>query len=118
MPTPFSNLQNAVLVSKGTLYGRRAFQNVTKTDLAAGQVWDHDTAASLGANAARYDLTRTEIEVFVLDTDVDSPTTGYYVPAGAVAGIGYKEDGHVRVVNQHTATLSFIIRVFVVLNEV
>lgn len=115
---PYPNLKDAILVSKAALYGRRSYLNVAKTDLTAAQVWDFDCAAALGADAAKYNLTKTEIEVYVLDTDVGSPTNGFYVPAGAVAGIGFKETGQVRVVNQHTATLSFIIRVFVVLNEV
>ena len=100
------------LVSNATFYGYRSFPVNLKTDLAAGQAWNYDLAAVLGAvEAEKCDLTKTEIQVYVLDTDVGSATNGYYVDAGAIAGFGFKEDGKVRVVNQHTDTLSFMIRV-------
>lgn len=85
-----------------------------KQNLTSGQVWNYDIVESLGATQAlKCDLTKTEVKVFVLDTDAGSDTNGYYVDAGAVAGFGFKEDGKIRVVNQHTDTLSFIIRVIV-----
>ncbi|BAW19111.1 hypothetical protein [Ralstonia phage RP31] len=118
MATPFPNLNGAILVTKGTLYGRHAYQTVAHVDLNTNQTWDYDMAAALGADASKYDLTRTEIQVFVLDNDAASPTNGFYVSALGVAAIGYKETGQVRVVNQHASTLSFIIRVFAVLAEV
>ncbi len=84
----------------------------SKQNLTSGQIWDYDIVTALGASeAAKCDLTKTEVQVFVLDTDVGSGTNGYYVDAGAVAGFGFKEDGKIRIVNQHTDTLSFMIRI-------
>lgn len=114
----FPNLAGATLVSKGTLYGRHGYQAEVKTSLNPTGSWSYDTAAVLGADAVKYNLARIEVDVFVLDADAGSPTNGYYVPAGAVAAYGFKEDGHVTVVNQHTAAQDFFIRVFVSLKEV
>lgn len=115
----FPNLANVTLVSKSTLYGRHGYQAEVKTNLNGnGGAWSYDTAAVLGADAVKYNLARIEVDVFVLDADVGSPTNGFYVPAGAVAAYGFKEDGHITVVNQHAAEQAFLIRVFVSLKEV
>lgn len=113
MPTTPA-IKDKTLVTKDTFYAYRSLQVNQKIDLTTGQVWNYDIAATLGAiEAAKCDLTKTEVQVFVLDTDVGSATNGYYVDAGAIAGFGFKEDGKVRVVNQHTDTLSFMIHVIV-----
>lgn len=106
-------IKDKILVTKDTFYGYRSLQVNLKQDFAAAAVWNYDIAAVLAAEAIKYDLTKTAVEVYVLDTDVGSVTNGYYIEAGAVAGIGFKEDGKVRVVNQHTDLLSFLIRVIV-----
>lgn len=106
-------VKDKVLVSKDTFYGHRVLQVNVKQDMVAAAVWNYDVAAILGAEAVKYDIPKTEVQAFVLDNEVGSVTEGYYVAAGAVAGIGFKEDGKVRVVNQHTGTLSFLIRVII-----
>lgn len=111
MPTPPA-IKDKILVSKSTFYNNRTMQVSLKLSIAAATSWLYDTAATIGATeAAKYDLTQTEIQVYVLDSEVGSPTNGYYIDAGAIAAFGFKEDGSVKVVNQHDAALSFMIRV-------
>lgn len=113
MPTTPA-VKDKVLVTKDTFYAYRSALVNQKLNLTSGQAWNYDIAAVLGAaEADKCDLTKTEVQVYVLDTDVGSPTNGYYVDAGAIAGFGFKEDGKIRVVNQHTDTLSFMIRVII-----
>lgn len=116
MTTPA--IKNKVLVTKDTLYHYRNFIAYGELDLTAGQVWDYDIAAALGADLPLYDLAKIEIAVYVKDTDPSSPTFDYFVDAGAVAASGFKDDGKVRVVNQHTATLTFNIHVIIHLKQV
>lgn len=104
-------VKDKILVSRDTFYSHRVLQVNLKQDLTADSIWNYDAAAILGADAVKYDLAKTEVQVYVIDTEVGSVTEGYYVAAGAIAGIGLKEDGKIRVVNHHTATLSFLIRV-------
>lgn len=107
-------VKDKTLVTKDTFYAYRSALVNFKIDLTSGQPWNYDIVTVLGAvEAAKCDLTKTEVQVFVLDTDAGSPTNGYYVDASAIAGIGFKEDGKVRVVNQHVNTQSFMIRVIV-----
>lgn len=116
--TPFPNLNGAVLTSKNTTYGRRYYVKDIKVTINIGATWDYDMKTDLGANTAIFDLTRTEVEVFVVDQDSGSSTNGFWVSAIGIASVGFKEDGTVRVVNLGSANLQFKIRVFAVLKEV
>jgi hypothetical protein len=119
MATP--PIQNKTLVTKATLYAYRAHLLEGVLSFTAGRVWNFDIVAymtSNGINPDLYDLGKTEVQVYVDETDETSPMFGYHVDAGAVAAVGFKEDGKVRVINQHTATLNFLIRVIVYLKQV
>lgn len=82
-----------------------------KVDLAAGANQDYTIAGLVGADAALYDPLATLIEVKVLDSEVGSPTNGYYTNAEAAATAGVKEDGSIRIHNYMSATRSFYISI-------
>jgi hypothetical protein len=104
-------IKDKMLVSRDTFNAHR-FTIVRQKVTLASAAWNYDVAAILGpVETAKCDLTKTEIIVDVLDTDVDSTTYDYYIDAKGVATVGYKEDGKVRVVNLYPQALSFIIRV-------
>jgi hypothetical protein len=121
-------INNRVLVSMETLNAHRVLALGVKTDLAAGAQLNYDMVVTLqAAHSAEYadevvppafditlwDLTQTEVKVLVLDTDATSATKDYYVDAAAVAVVGIKEDGKIRIVNQHSALVSLMVQVIV-----
>jgi hypothetical protein len=123
-----TSIKDRVLVSVETLNAHRVLALGVKTDLAAAAQLNYDVAVILqAAHDAQYateltppvfditlwDLTQTEVKVLVLDTDATSATKDFYVDAAAVASVGIKEDGKIRIVNQHTASVNLLIRVIV-----
>lgn len=118
MSTTPPPIQSRALVSKETLYGYRNFYAQGRATLEPGEVFDYDTASELGDAAVSYDLNKLEVQVYVEDPDPASPTYGYLIDATAVSLIGFKQDGNVRVVNQHTAALTFFVRIIIHLKPV
>jgi hypothetical protein len=111
-------IKDKTLVTKQAMYDYRHFRINALVDLTAGQVRDWDLVTLLGADAAKYDMDKNEVQIFVLDTDPASPTFEFYIDANAVATLGMKEDGTIRIINQHTDTLKFWIRFIVHLKQV
>lgn len=120
MATP--PIKDQTLVTKATLYAYRSHLLEGVLSFIPGRVWNFDIAAFMTANnldPVKYDLGKTEVQIYVDDTDETSPTFGFHIDASAVAAYGFKEDGKVRVINTHpTATLTFLIRVIVYLKQV
>lgn len=119
MATP--PIKNQILVTKDTLYSYRRHLLEGVLDFTAGRVWNFDIAAFMTGNnmdPTKYDLGKTEVQVYVDETDAASPMYGFHVDASAVAAVGFSEDGKVRIINNHTATLKFLIRVIVYLKQV
>lgn len=104
-------IKDKTLVTKDTLFGFRNFVVNGLVNLAAGEYRDFNTAVLLGADASKYDMDRLEVQVLVLDSEVGSQTANFYIDASAVAIVGMKDDGYVRVINTHTDTLIFWVRV-------
>lgn len=103
---PTSPIKDAILVTKDTFNNARVIQANEKITLAAGGVWSYPIVL----DPLEYDLTLTEISVSMLDEDIASPTFEYYIKAPATVVVGWKEDGSLRVVNNHTDPLSLVIR--------
>ena len=107
----FAESSGATLVTQTTLKDENKILVQATVTLTAGnsQTWNLSTI--LAANATKYDFSSTDIEVYVVDTDSQSPTNGYYVRADAVAGIGFKTTGMVIVSNQYSISLTFLVRI-------
>lgn len=63
------------------------------------------------AQVANFDLATIQVELFVVDAEVDSPTNGYYIDAVNAAHVGFKTTGEVLVRNVYGSTLDFLIRI-------
>lgn len=124
-----TSIQGRQLVSVEAFNAQRETLVSVKTTLAAGANYDYDIAAVLKArfdaehasdltppafDITLWNLQATQIQVYVMDNDAGSPTVGYWVDASAVCGVGFKEDGKVRVANQFTIAMDLMIRVTVI----
>ena len=107
----FAESSGSTLVTQTTLKDENKILVQATTAIAAGnsQTWNLSTI--LDTSASKYDFSSTDIEVYVVDSDALSPTTGYYVRADAVAGIGFKTNGMVIVSNQYSTSLTFLVRI-------
>lgn len=106
-------LKNAKLISTDTFNAARAMVVSEKRDIVAAASVTYNLATLLGTDAVKYDLTKSQVSVSVLDTEGGSVTNGYFVDAVACAAVGWKENGNIIVANQHQATQNFYIRITV-----
>jgi hypothetical protein len=78
--------------------------------VGSSKIYDLNTL--LTANASKYDLTKLQVVVEVLDTEVDSVTYNYWINAAAVATVGIKTNGTAIVVNNYDAAITLRTRVY------
>lgn len=64
-----------------------------------------------------YNLTSARVEVLVLDEEVGSPTSGYYIGSEAVVITGIKPSGEVIIRNETTDNLRLVIKIFTPTSE-
>lgn len=103
--------KDAVLVTQGTLKNENKILVQATPTINAGASTTWNLATILDTEAAKYDFSTIDIEVYVVDNDNLSPTKGYYVRADAIAGIGFKTNGTVIVSNQYDTAQTFMVRI-------
>lgn len=113
VPTVGNDVTNKTYVDQ-TITTRRTENPAVvkaKVNIVAGGNLDYTVATLAGADAALYDPIATKVEVLVLDVDGTSPTNGYYINSEAVATVGIKEDGSIRIHNYFNTTRSFYVSI-------
>lgn len=98
-----AGLLNADLVS--TTYLKNNFLATGNVDitLAAGATWTK-TIEDTSENG-NFDFNFIDLKVFVLDEVAGSATNGFWIPADAVVSTGWKSQGQLIVINQHSTEL-------------
>lgn len=96
-----SGLANAELVSVTYLNNSFLTIGVIDVQLAAGEVWTR----KINILGGTYVLDDIDLKVSVLDEVVGSPTNGYWLAADAVVTKGWKNDGNLIVINEHSTPL-------------
>lgn len=111
MSTTPPAIKDQTLVTKDALYSFRKYVVNGLAQIPANESRDFNAAEILGADAVKYDMDRLEVQVLVLDNEVGSLTTNFYIEASAVCVVGMTDTGLVRVVNTHTDQLMYWIRI-------
>jgi hypothetical protein len=104
-------IKDKTLATKEALFGFRKYVVNGLVQIPAAESRDFNAAEILGADAAKYDMDRLEVQVMVLDNEVGSLTTNFYIEASAVCVVGMTDTGLVRVVNTHTDQLIYWVRI-------
>lgn len=100
-----SGLQDAVLVSVDNLESSFLTIGRIEVTLQPNATWTR----KIVVEGDGYQLNNIDLKIFVLDREVASPTNGYWMPADAVVAYGWKDDGSLIVINQHTTALKLLI---------
>lgn len=98
-----AGLDNAVLVSEENLKASLLTIGVIEVTLAPNAAWTR----KINILGNIYVLEDVDLKVSVLDEVANSPTLGYWLPANAVASSGWKDDGSLIVINEHSTSLKF-----------
>lgn len=72
----------------------------------------YDLQNLLDAEASKYDLLSTRVEVLVLDQEPGSQTEDMYLDASAVVTVAIKSNGLISITNKHTSSVNLLIKIF------
>lgn len=98
-----AGLKDAVLISEENLQAILLTIGIIEVTLAPNATWTR----KINILGDVYLLKDVDLKVSVLDEVANSPTLGYWLPADAVASIGWKDSGDLIVINQHSTSLKF-----------
>lgn len=100
------SIKDAKLISTDTFNAFRATLGNLLATIEPGQKWEY----SWFGNQELYYPESLEMGVFVYDNEPTSPTFGFYIRPDSTTTYGWRENGSMIVVNNHTAARDYLIR--------